>query len=130
MPAIKNTYSFFYHWHQRIGLAMCVAVIAWALSGLAHPVISRLNPKPAAPLPVEVLNTQNIGELSALIAQQDIRTIHQLRLFQWRDEPVYRIVSEHGVGYFSAETFQPLETNDFDYAELLARHFLGDADTA
>lgn len=130
MIKTKNTFSFLYHWHQRIGLFMSIAVIAWALSGLAHPIISRLNPKPAAPPPVEVLNTQQLGDFSALIEQQNIQTIEQLRLFQWQGEAVYRIASERGVAYFSAQTLQPLDLGDFDYAEYLARHFLGDKEAA
>lgn len=127
MIKTKNTFSFLYHWHQRIGLFMGIAVIAWALSGLAHPIISRLNPKPAAPPPAEVLNIQQLGDFVALIEKQNIHTIEQLRLFQWQGEAVYRIVSEQGVDYFSAQTLQLLDTGDFDYAEHLARHFLGDA---
>lgn len=130
MIKTKNTFSFLYHWHQRIGLFMGIAVITWALSGLAHPIISRLNPKPAAPPPVEVLNVQQLGDFSALIEQQNIHIIEQLRLFQWQGEAVYRIVSEQGGQYFSAQTLQALNLGDFDYAEYLARHFLGDDKTA
>lgn len=126
MIKTKNTFSFLYHWHQRIGLVMCIAVIAWALSGLAHPIISRLNPKPAAPPPVEILAAHNLGDFAGLIAGQNIQTIAQLRLFQWQGEPVYRIASEQGVQYFSAQTLQPLALGDFDYAEFLARHYLRD----
>src|SRR5690554_6006902 len=127
MKKIKNTYAFFYHWHQRLGLLMCIAVIAWALSGLAHPVISRLNPKPLAPPPVETLNTEAIADVSILAEKQNIQRVSELRLFQWQDQPVYRIVDDRGVHYFSADTLAPLLLNDFEYARALADHVLGDA---
>ncbi len=126
MIKTKTLYAFLYHWHQRIGLVMCIAVIAWALSGLAHPVISRLNPKPVAPPPVEMLDVQQMSSFSQLIERQDIHTIYQLRLFQWQGQPVFRIQSDRGLGYYSAITHELLTDTDFEYAEYLARHILGD----
>lgn len=123
----KTTFSFFYQWHQRIGLFMCIAIISWALSGLAHPIISRLNPKPAAPPPVEVLDISNLADISQLLNKQGIKNLQQVRLFQWENKPVYRIAYQQGIGYFSATTLQELELGDFDYAQFLARHLLGDA---
>lgn len=130
MPAIKNTYSFFYHWHQRIGLAMCIAVIAWALSGLAHPIISRLNPQPAAPLPAETLSVHGLGEIATLLSQHNIQQLAHVRLFHWQGQPVYRIEHEHGVQYFAADTLTLLTLNDFEYARALADHALGDPEAA
>lgn len=126
MIKTKNTYAFLYHWHQRIGLVMCIAVIAWALSGLAHPIISRLNPKPVAPPPSEVLQLGDLGNFSELIEREEITRIEQLRLFQWQGAPVYRIASEKGLDYFSAQSLERLELGDFDYADYLARHLIGE----
>jgi hypothetical protein len=127
MIKFKTTFSFFYQWHQRIGLFMCIAIISWALSGLAHPIISRLNPKPAAPPPAEVLDISALADFSQLVAQQGIQTLKQVRLFQWENQPVYRIAHESGISYFSATTLQEMELGDFEYAVFLARHYLGDA---
>lgn len=126
MPAIKNTYAFFYHWHQRIGLAMCLAVIAWALSGLAHPLITRLNPQAAAPLPAEALPVHALGEVATLLTQHNIQQLTHLRLFQWQGQPVYRIAHEGGVQYFAADNLNLLTLNDFEYARALADQALGD----
>lgn len=130
MIKIKNSFSFFYHWHQRIGLVMCVAVIAWALSGLAHPLISRINPKPVFVPPSVPLQWQDVTPIEQLIKQRSIKQLHSLRLFQWQNRPVYRIHSEQGIAYFSATDLTEIDYGDKAYAHFMARHYLGDANSA
>jgi uncharacterized iron-regulated membrane protein len=126
MIKTKNVYGFLYHWHQRIGLVMGIVVIAWALSGFAHPIISRLNPKPVAPAPNKAIAAEKIGSFAHLVEREGIKEIQQLRLFQWQDQPVYRIQTEQGSNYYSAQSTERLELTDFDYADYLARHFTGE----
>lgn len=126
MIKIKNSFSFFYHWHQRIGLVMCIAVIAWALSGLAHPLISRLNPKPAATPPPAPLHWQDVKPVEQMITANGLQDIQHLRLFQWQGQPVYRIESEQGRTIFSATDLSPIPEGERRYAEYLARQYLGD----
>ncbi len=126
MIKIKNSFSFFHYWHQRIGLVMCVAVIAWALSGLAHPLISRINPQPVAMSPAVPLQWQETAPVERLIEQSGIQRVHHLRLFQWQDRPVYHLHSEQGSAFFSAVDLTPIEHGEARYAEFLARHYLND----
>ncbi|MDO9235495.1 MAG: PepSY domain-containing protein [Aquabacterium sp.] len=37
--------------HQWLGLITCVGMLMWGLSGISHPIMSRLQPKPAAFMP-------------------------------------------------------------------------------
>ena len=38
--------KFAYRWHQQIGIWVGLAIIFWGLSGLVHPILSAINPKP------------------------------------------------------------------------------------
>lgn len=127
MIKTKNSFSFLYHWHQRIGLVMCIAVIAWALSGLAHPLISRINPKPVFTPPTVPLQWQDVAPVEHLVEQYDLRHILHLRLFQWQNRPVYRIHSDQGIAYFSATDLTLIEHGEKRYADFMSRHYLGDS---
>jgi hypothetical protein len=131
MKKIRTPFAFFYHWHQRIGLAMAIAVIAWGMSGLAHPVISRLNPQPVAfAPPQENLRLEGAAPVQRLLSAQGIQRVHHLRLFQWQDSAVYRLHSERGIEYFDAVSLQAINDGDARYGEYLARYFLGDQQSA
>lgn len=130
MRQTKNIFSWLFFWHQRIGVAVCVAIIAWALSGLAHPIITRLNPVPAAfSAPQHALQTAQLAAVNELFTKTSINHINKLRLFQWQEQPVYRIESAQGVHYINANTLQVIDKGEERYAEFLARHFLGDTES-
>jgi PepSY-associated TM region len=127
MIKTNNFFSFLYHWHQRIGLVVGVAIIAWALSGLAHPIITRLNPTPAQMMPPnDHLNLNQISPINSLWIKNSLHQIHSLRLFQWQDKAVYRITSSKGNEYFYAQTHNLIDKGESIYAEYLARYFSGD----
>lgn len=41
-----NWFALFFRWHQHLGIALGIAMIAWGLSGFAQPIFSRLAPQP------------------------------------------------------------------------------------
>jgi|GEM_PF-1757427 len=106
---------------------MCIAIISWALSGLAHPIITRITPQPAAfTAPNTAIELDHVQNISDLIAQKNINELQHVRLFQWKDKPVYRIESEQGTHYFTADDLQEIIEGDRQYAEYLARYFVAD----
>lgn len=124
---MKALLPLLYRWHQSIGFYIALAIIAWGLSGLAHPIISRLNPKPvmfAAPAPALTLPAQ--FELATLLQQQSINTVERLRIFSWDNKSVARIKSEHGIQYFDLNSLSIIKDGNQQYAEYLARHYSGD----
>ncbi|OUS14082.1 hypothetical protein A9Q89_01030 [Gammaproteobacteria bacterium 53_120_T64] len=117
-----------YRWHRRIGLAVFITIIAWAVSGLSHPVMSRLNPRPVAMQPP--LSTAAIAELaplSAALSANGIADFQQAQLLNIDDGSYYRV--EHGPSttYINARSGQRAGIDDSAYAAKLARHYLGDA---
>ncbi|HEY0268319.1 MAG TPA: hypothetical protein VGC12_03695, partial [Methyloradius sp.] len=46
---LKNTnWSF---WHRWLGLVTCVGILLWGISGLSHPIMTRLQPVPVQFMP-------------------------------------------------------------------------------
>lgn len=124
---MKSLLPLLYRWHQTVGFYIALAIIAWGLSGLAHPIISRLNPKPvmfSAPAPE--LNLPAQFELSALLQQHSINTIERLRIFTWDNKSVARVKSEHGIQYFGLNNLDLINNGNQQYSEYLARHYSGD----
>jgi len=127
MRKTNTLFSTLLVWHQRMGVAVCIAIIAWALSGLAHPIITRLNPAPAAlSAPQVELATAQLAPLPDLLKKNHITQINSLRLFQWQEQPIYRIDIADHIVYINAITQNVIDKGDEHYAEFLARHFLGD----
>ena len=54
-------------WHRRIGIVACVGVLLWCISGLMHPIMSRLNPRPVQFMPpAQVLDLPHDSDHVAL----------------------------------------------------------------
>lgn len=124
---MKALLPLLYRWHQSIGFYIALAIIAWGLSGLAHPIISRLNPKPVMfTAPAQALKLPAQFELSALLQQHSIKTVERLRIFTWDNKSVARIKSEHGIQYFDLKALSIISDGNRQYAEYLARHYTGD----
>ena len=116
-----------YRWHRRIGLAVFVAIIAWALSGLSHPIMSRINPRPVAMVPpVSVAAIAELAPLSAALSANGITEFEQAQLLNIDGGSFYRV--EHGDNktYINARSGQRAGLNDRAYAQQLARYYLGD----
>ena len=116
-----------YCWHRRIGLIVFVAIIAWALSGLSHPIMSRINPRPVMMSPpVSVGSMAKLLPLSSALSLNAIDEFEQVQLINVDDTSFYRV--EHGgdTSYIDASSGQRANLNDIDYAKQLARYYLGD----
>ncbi len=76
---VKNLTRKIYHWHQKLGLLFGLAIIFWGLSGLAHPIISRLNPKPIAfsapQIPLYEPVTNAIMQPSEILSRYGIESV-------------------------------------------------------
>lgn len=124
---MKSLLPLLYRWHQSVGFYIALAIIAWGLSGLAHPIISRLNPKPVMfSAPVQALKLPAQFQLSTLLQQQSINSIERLRVFSWDNKSVVRIKSEQGIQYFDLNALTIITDGNERYAEYLARHYSGD----
>ena len=116
-----------YRWHRRIGLAVFVAIIAWALSGLSHPIMSRINPRPVAMVPpVSAAATAELAPLSVTLLANGITEFEQAQLLAINGGSFYRVEHGNNTSYINARSGQRAELNDKAYAQQLARYYLGD----
>ncbi len=116
-----------YRWHRRIGLAVFVAIIAWALSGLSHPIMSRINPRPVAMVPpVSAAAIAELAPLSAALLANGIADFEQVQLLNINGASFYRVEQGDNKTYINARSGQRAELNDKAYAQHLARYYLGD----
>jgi len=122
-------------YHRWIGLMAALPVILWGLSGLSHPVMSRLQPQPAAMMPPAGMlsgftqdELTSIRSLSALLPGQGIHLIRQARLLRWQGKPVWQLTlpDQPERVYLDAVSGQILRGVDQVLAERLARHFSGE----
>jgi hypothetical protein len=133
-PAVKRAASRLrpanrlYQWHMRVGLWIALAVTLWALSGLGHPVISRLNPKPTAFLPpLAPLAWSGLQSPQAILQAAGIDRFQALRLWQPDGEnPVYRIEAQGQTYWIDARTAAVHSASERVWVERLARHYAGD----
>ena len=78
-----------YRWHRRIGLAVFVAIIAWAVSGLSHPIMSRLNPRPAAMQPpVSTAAIASLTPMAAALSANCVTCFEQAQVLNINGESV------------------------------------------
>ena len=116
-----------YRWHRRIGLTVFVAIIAWALSGLSHPIMSRINPRPVAMVPpVSAAAIAELTSLSATLLANGIADFEQMQLLNINGASFYRVGQGANTTYINARSGQRAELNDKAYAQHLARYYLGD----
>ena len=120
-----------YRWHQKIGFYLALLIISWGLSGLAHPIISRLNPKPMAfSVPAEPILLTTEFSLTQLLDDYQITEVQRLRIFNWQGVPVLRILHSGTSSYFNLNTREKINAGENKYAHYLARYYSGDHDSA
>lgn len=115
-------------WHMRLGALVSAGIIAWGLSGLAHPIISRL--QPVADQHRYPLNAMSGSELlspaEALQRAGIAAPVTALRLVDWGQGAQYRVALAGQVLWLDARSAALLPHAEQAYATQLARHFSGD----
>jgi len=118
--------------HRWAGVIACAGVLMWALSGVFHPVMTRLQPRAVtfAP-PVQVLQPDQVLPLSEVLRKNGIDAIDWFRLVNWPAGQHYQLAlpGRAELVYLDAASGLPLAGGDRSYAAYLARHYLGDADS-
>jgi hypothetical protein len=114
--------------HQWLGLLSCIGILMWGLSGTVHPIMSRLQPKPAAfmppglqwdaaatPSPKAALSALGITRLVSLHTVQFDGRMHWL---------AHASNAQPGV-LLDAQTGAVIPQGEARLAEALARHYTG-----
>jgi uncharacterized iron-regulated membrane protein len=115
-------------WHRWLGIFACVGVLMWGLSGLSHPIMSRLQPKPAAFVaPQATFKLADSLTPKAILAQHQIGTFSHLSLSRIADQTYLRVATAGNTAarYFDAYTGAELAKGDEVNAKALAAHFTG-----
>lgn len=114
-------------WHRHLALLACAGVFAWAASGMLHPLMSALQPRPAqfmAPRPA--LPLEQLLAPAQVLADAGIPTVTGLRLLLVDGEPYYqaRLPGQAEPRYWHARSGTPAELTA-RHAQALAAHYLG-----
>lgn len=121
-------------YHRWLGLLAALPVMVWGLSGLSHPIMTRLQPQPAAMTPpselLAVTNEQRaqLPALSVLLPPLGISELQEARLLSWQSRPVWQLTlpGQAQRVYVDARDGQRLHELDKEIAVLLARHYAGE----
>ena len=119
-------------WHPRLGAVVGLAIIAWGLSGLAHPIISRMQPSAEAYLyKLEAFSTADLLSVSEAAKRTGLtQSLTAVRLLAWQQQAYYRLQTESDIIWLNANSGAVVDNAERDYAVFLARHYLGDQHSA
>ncbi len=118
--------------HKWLGVMSCVGVVLWGVSGILHPIMSRLQPKPAQFMPpLQRIDLRDAQPLATVLNTHGMQTITQAGLATVQGVPAYRIAlpGTPEALYFNTHTGQVIQAGDARQAEQLARHYTGLATT-
>lgn len=114
--------------HQFGGVIAGIALILWALSGVLHPIMARLQPKPMTVWPpIQQIKLANARPLLAVLAQHSLSKVHQVGVAVLDGHVYYQVWVQAGypARYFAVEDGSERLQADQSYALYLARHFTG-----
>ncbi len=127
-------------WHRWAGFLALSGVVLWAVSGTLHPIMARMQPRPAVPHvstpPLEAGATAvpaSGGQpLSAVLALQGGGTISDARLVSIDGRAFYQVTRPDGGirEYYAIADGARLDDGDRRHAEWLARQYLGETSAA
>lgn len=117
-----------FRWHRRLGILIALPVLAWTLSGVLHPLMTRLNPQPVqmtAPL-VDPLPDVALTPAMALLRAgvDEARTVRLVQV----DARHYYQISPAPMGaplYIDVESGALNPEGEMRHARDLALHFSG-----
>jgi len=130
MDAVSSARPGLRRWHRRIAWMALMAAFTFALTGLLHPLMTRLQPKPAQfkppavprlnealPAPATALSAAGIAEVSGL------RPVHDGNGWLWRVQAL-----DGRVRYLDPTTgAEPVVDAERAHAERLARWYAGES---
>jgi hypothetical protein len=119
--------------HRWFGIVSCIAVMVWGLSGVMHPIMSRLNPVAANPLPPESAAVLHKAlPPAAALKRAGVASIVNLRVVNFNGASYYQVSvpGENTRRYFEVNSGEELAQGDARFAEFLARHFIADPQSA
>lgn len=114
-------------WHKRLALLACLGIFSWAGSGMLHPLMGYLQPRPQTmATPQQVLPLDHLRSPAQVLGAAGVKQVQGLRLLVLAGEPYYqaRLAGELQPRYWHARSGQAVELAAA-HAESLARHYLG-----
>ncbi|MFN9528824.1 MAG: hypothetical protein ACK561_07835 [Pseudomonadaceae bacterium] len=114
-------------WHRRLALLACLGVFSWAGSGMLHPLMGYLQPRPQSmATPQQVVPLDHLRSPAQVLCAATIERVQALRLLVLAGEPYYqaRLPGELLPRYWHARSGQASDVAAA-HAEHLARHYLG-----
>jgi uncharacterized iron-regulated membrane protein len=115
-------------WHRWLGILTCIGILLWAFSGISHPIMSRLQPSPAAfSAPSAQFDLSEALDIKSVLDQYSITKIAHISLAQFDGVSYYRVNIDHHepARYFNTVSGEELYQGDAAYAQYLAKHFTG-----
>ncbi len=120
-------------WHRRIAWVALFAAFSFALTGLLHPLMTRLQPKPAQFTPPSMpALTEALPAPASALAAAGIAEVAGLRPVHDGHDWLWRVQSADGrVRYLDPVTgAAPIDDAERAHAERLARWYTGEGNTA
>ena len=123
-----NLLPLLFRWHRRLGILIALPVLAWTLSGVLHPLMTRMNPQPArmaAPL-VDPLPDVALTPAMALL-RAGVDEARTVRLVQVDARHHYQITPAQAGAplYIDVESGALNPEGEMRHALDLALHFSG-----
>lgn len=115
-------------WHRWLGLITCFGILLWALSGLTHPIMSRLQPKPAAFVPPsQQLYLHETMAPKAVLTAHGIERLQRMSVIEFEGTDYFRVQTseDQTARYFATLDGKELLKGDERYARSLATHYTG-----
>jgi len=114
--------------HRWLGVVTCLAILLWGLSGVMHPIMSRLQPKPAAFMPPTLAwDASQAPDPTHWLHAQGLAQVHSLHGVGLQGQPhwlAHAEPSRPGV-LMRASDGQVVPEGERQLAEALARHYTG-----
>ncbi len=122
-----------FRYHHWFGLLCCFAVMSWGVSGVMHPIMSRISPQPVAMRPPAAqISLHKALAPAEVLARAGIDEVAALRVIDWDDKVFYQVSlpGDPRRRYFDANSGSETPDADALYAKALAKHFTGNDSTA
>lgn len=107
-----------HRWHKRFGLALAFVTIIWGLSGIAHPLMSRIQPVAQAQLPLKALDIHQLSSISQILKTAPTSS-DALLLNRHEQAPIIALQTTSGWQYYNAKTGEQISNfKDRDISQL------------